>query len=346
MSTALLYSKNSDGSVRCTACRRYCRLKEGQVGFCGVRKNIGGTLNLLVYGRPFAVNVDPIEKKPVLHAYPGARIYSLSTAGCDFACKFCQNYDVSQRREVVGDHVEPYEVVEDAISHGCSGIAYTYNEPTIFTEYAMDIGKEAHKHGLFNIYVTNGYETVETVDLLSEFLDFATVDFKGNASVQFYRKYILIPDAQKIFETLDLLSETRIHIEITDLVIPEIGDSLDEGRYMTERIIDTFGKEMPLSFLRFHPDYLLQGLPPTPLVTLKDHYNMAKEMGMKYAYIGNVPGLKEQNTYCPDCGTLLVERNNLHTQKMNLKDDSRCPVCGTKIPILLGSYYEQRQVSG
>ncbi len=344
MSIALLYTQNSDGSVKCTACRRYCRLKDGQLGFCGVRKNVGGVLQLLVYGRPFAVNVDPIEKKPVLHAYPGARIYSLSTAGCDFACKFCQNYDVSQRREVIGGHMEPYEVVEDAIRNGCQGIAYTYNEPTIFTEYAMDIGKEAHKRGLFNIYVTNGYETEETVDLLTEFLDFATVDFKGNAAVQFYRKYILIPDAHKIFDTLELLSKTKIHVEVTDLVIPEIGDNLDEARYMIQRVADIFGNEMPLGFLRFHPDYLLQNLPDTPVETLMEHYRLAKDMGMRYVYIGNVPGMKEQNTYCPNCGSLLIERNNLHTRKLNILDDARCPVCGTKIPIILGSFHKQREI--
>jgi len=345
MRVATLYRPNDNGTVTCTACRRYCRLKDGQTGFCGVRKNVGGVLQLLVYGRPLAVNVDPIEKKPVLHAYPGTNIYSLSTAGCDFACKFCQNYDISQRREVVGDHMEPYEIVEEAIRYGCQGIAYTYNEPTIFTEYAMDIGKEAHRHNLFNIYVTNGYETEETMDLLREFLDFATVDFKGNAAIDFYRKYILVPDSHAIFDTLELFKRAKIHVEITDLVIPEIGDRLDEARYMIERVREIFGDEMPVSFLRFHPDYILKNLPVTPLSTLIEHYRLARDMGMKYVYIGNVPGLKEQNTYCPKCGALLVERNYLYTQKIFLGKDSRCPICGTKIPIIMGDFYEQRELT-
>jgi pyruvate formate lyase activating enzyme len=338
MKAAVLFHENEDGSITCTACRRYCRLRNNQIGFCGVRKNVDGVLQLLVYGRPFAVNIDPIEKKPVLHAYPGTKIYSLSTAGCDFACKFCQNYEISQRREVVGEHMEPYEIVDEAIRYGCQGIAYTYNEPTIFTEYAMDIGKEAHKHGLFNIYVTNGYETAETVDLLKEFLDFATVDFKGNASIEFYRKYILVPDSHKIFDTLELLKDTKIHTEITDLVVPEIGENLDEAAYMIQRVKEIFGDEMPISFLRFHPDYLLNYLPSTPADVLIQHYELARKMGMKYVYIGNVPGLKEQNTYCPKCGTLLIKRDNLNTQIVNLKDDSRCPKCGTKIPILMGKF--------
>lgn len=332
---ATLYEPLSGGAVKCTACRRYCRLKPGQTGFCGVRKNVEGELDLLVYGIPMAINIDPIEKKPVLHAYPGSRVLSFGTSGCDFACKFCQNYEMSQRREVMGKRTTPEEIVDMAIRKGCRGIAYTYNEPTIFLEFADEVGRLAHSKGLFNIFVTNGYETPEAVRSMENFLDFATVDFKGNASREFYRKYISIGDPESIFDTLSLLKQTHIQVEITDLVAPGIGDSLKEAESMISRILDIFGPEMPLSFLRFHPDYLLMDLPPTPVETLMEHYRLALDMGLKYVYIGNVPGLREQNTYCPDCGKLLVERNYMNTRKLWLLPDSSCPGCGRKIPFLM-----------
>ena len=332
---ASLYEPLGWGTVKCTACRRYCRLKPGQTGFCGVRKNIDGYLDLQVHSIPMAINIDPIEKKPVLHAYPKSRILSFGTSGCNFACKFCQNYEMSQRREVVGRKTTPEEIVDLAIRNGCDGIAYTYNEPTIFLEFAEDIGKLAHEKGLFNIFVTNGYESPEAVESLKNFLDFATVDFKGNASQEFYRKYISIGDPDSIFDTLSLLRNTSIHVEVTDLVIPEIGDDLKEAEIMISRVLEIYGPNMPISFLRFYPDYLLRDLPPTPVKTLMEHYRLAMDMGVKYVYIGNVPGLKEQNTYCPTCGTLLVKRDYLETTQMNLLTDSTCPRCGEKIPFLL-----------
>ena len=338
---AALYEPVEGDMVRCTACRRYCKLRPGQTGFCGVRKNIDGALDLLVHSIPMAVNIDPIEKKPVLHAYPGSRILSFGTSGCNFACKFCQNYEMSQRREVVGRKTSPEEIVDLAVRTGCQGIAYTYNEPTIFIEFAEEVGKLAHKEGLFNIFVTNGYETPEAVESLKRFLDFATVDFKGNASEEFYRKYISIRDPDSIFDTLSILKNTDIHVEITDLVVPEIGDDLHEAGFMISKILDIFGPEMPLSFLRFHPDYLLRDLPPTPVKTLKEHYKLAKGMGLKYVYIGNVPGLKEQNTYCPECGALLVKRNNMETVRMNLRANSRCPECDMEIPLILRNREEE-----
>lgn len=317
-------------------------MKPGQTGFCGVRKNIDGDLDLLVHSIPMAINIDPIEKKPVLHAYPGSRILSFGTSGCNFACKFCQNYEMSQRREVVGYRNTPEEIVNHAIRTGCQGIAYTYNEPTIFIEFAEDVGKIAHEKGLFNIFVTNGYESPEAVESMKNFLDFATVDFKGNASEEFYRKYISIGDSGSIFDTLALLKKTDIRVEITDLVVPRIGDDLKEAESMISRILEIFGPEMPLSFLRFHPDYLLRDLPPTPFETLKEHYSLAKDMGMKFVYIGNVPGAKEQNTYCPKCGELLISRNYFDTTKVNLLSDSTCPNCREKIPFLLNTLEERK----
>lgn len=332
---AMLYETSEGEAVRCTACRRYCTLKPGQTGFCGVRKNVDGALDLLVHSMPMGMNIDPIEKKPILHAYPGSRVLSFGTSGCNFACKFCQNYDMSQRRDIVGRKTTPEEIVETAIRNGCQGIAYTYNEPTIFIEFAEEVGKIAHRNGLFNIFVTNGYETPEAVDSMKRFLDFATVDFKGNASTEFYRKYISIGDPGSIFDTLSQLKETDIHVELTDLVIPEIGDNIHEARLMISHIVDIFGDDIPMCFLRFHPDYLLNELPVTPLVSLMEHYDLAREMGMNYVYIGNVPGIREQNTYCPGCRNLLVQRDRMRTVKVNLLPESTCPECGKSIPFIL-----------
>lgn len=337
MATALLYRDNRDGTLTCTACRRYCRLRAGQTGFCGVRTNMGGKLDLEVHSLPFAINVDPIEKKPVLHAYPGSRIYSLGTAGCNFACMFCQNFEMSQRRSVTGVGMTPEEIVEDAVRLHCTGIAFTYNEPTIFAEFSRDVGLIAHKKGLFNIFVTNGYETPEAVDLIADFLDFATVDFKGDASVDFYRRYMSVPDPSHIFDTVERLYRRGVHLEITDLVIPGLVSGDAPLISMIERLLKIAGDELPISFLRYHPDYKMSE-PATPLDLLKHHYQIAHNMGMKYVYIGNVPGIREQNTYCPSCGSLLVERDMMHTISIRITDESRCPVCGEKIPIKMGRF--------
>lgn len=337
MSAAILYRNNPDGSITCTACRRYCRLRNGQTGFCGIRTNSTGRLDLQVHSLPFSVNVDPIEKKPVLHAYPGVRIYSFGTTGCNFACRFCQNYEMSQRREVAGIRMSPEDIVDDAVRMGCSGIAYTYNEPTIFAEFAQDVGLIAHRRGLFNIFVTNGYETPESVDLISNFLDFATVDFKGDASPEFYRRYMSVPDPSFIFDTISLLLEKGIHVEVTDLVIPQVVTGDTYLISMIERLQEIAGNEVPLSFLRYHPDYRMTE-PSTPLDLLRNHYTTARRMGMKYVYIGNVPGISEQNTYCPSCGSLVVERDMLHTLSVRLTGGGNCPACGAKIPIILGKF--------
>lgn len=332
---ARLFRTLENDSVICTACRRYCRLRPGQTGFCGVRKNEGGSLDLMVHSIPMAINIDPIEKKPVLHAYPGSRVLSFGTAGCNFACRFCQNYEMSQRRRVTGTRATPEDIVQAAVANGCRGIAYTYNEPTIFMEFAEDVGKLAHEHGLFNVFVTNGYETPEAVESMKHFLDFATVDFKGNAAVEFYRKYISIGDPDSIFDTLLLLRDTDIHLEITDLVIPGIGDDLGEAERMLGRIIEIFGYDIPVSFLRFHPDYLLRDIERTPVDTLRAHHSLARSLGLRYVYIGNVPGLDEQNTYCPECHELLIRRDFLETTDFRLSRNSTCPSCGLRIPFIL-----------
>jgi pyruvate formate lyase activating enzyme len=330
---ASLYEKKGD-RIRCTACERYCYLREGQSGFCGVRTFKNGVLNLDVYNYPFGYNVDPIEKKPVLHMYPGSRILSFGTSGCNFACKYCQNYEMSQRKTVEGEYMTPEKIIKIARKLHADGIAYTYNEPTIFMEFAHDVGILAHKQGLFNIFVTNGYETPESMEMAAEFLDAMTVDFKGNAEEKFYNRYISVMHPDLIYKTIESALNHGIHTEITDLVIPEIGDNLDAAEKMIAKIKEIGGEYMPVSFLRYHPDYKLS-LPYTPLETLKEHYNLAKSMGMHYIYLGNVREENYENTYCPGCGALLIQRHGFDSTIINLNSDGRCTHCGFQTGILL-----------
>ncbi|HSF28019.1 MAG TPA: radical SAM protein, partial [Nitrosopumilaceae archaeon] len=234
---AILYEKLPNDKVRCTACARYCEIGKGQIGLCGIRGNENGKLQLYVYGKVISGNVDPIEKKPVIHYKPGTSIFSIATTGCNWLCRYCQNFDISQRRKIEGVDMTPEDVVNQALKLKADGIAYTYNEPSIFIEFARDCGVAAHSKGLFNIFVSNGYDTPESVKMMGEFLDCITVDFKGNAEPQFTRKFIGIPDPKPIFDTLiEIRDKTKIHVEITDLVVPQVGDSLEYARKLCKFI--------------------------------------------------------------------------------------------------------------
>lgn len=332
MKEAFLQKKLGNERIMCTACNRYCKLRPNQTGFCGVRKNVKGKLMLLVHGFPAAIHVDPIEKKPLFHFYPGTRFLSIGTTGCNFACFFCQNWDLSQRREIIGTKLTPKQAVRIALDYGCKGISYTYNEPTIFFEYAYDTGKLARKHGLVNMFVTNGYESEEAIKMVGDFLDAAAVDLKGNANPEFYKKYILIPSEERIFETLLRLKDAKLHIEITDLVVPKIGDKLEDVKKLARWIADNLGPETPLHFLRFFPHHKLSHLPPTPVEVLEKHWKVAKEVGLKYVYLGNVPGHKFENTYCPNCNTVVLQRFGVNLINNNL-DGDECKNCGEKVDV-------------
>ncbi|MCS7123462.1 MAG: AmmeMemoRadiSam system radical SAM enzyme [Candidatus Aenigmarchaeota archaeon] len=328
---ARLFEKVNE-SVVCKACARKCILSKGQIGFCGVRKNIGGNLYLLVYGKVIACNIDPIEKKPVMHYMPGSRIFSIGTTGCSWACAYCLNFDISQRREISGIEMSPKEIVEGAISNNCQGIAYTYNEPSIFIEFASDVGRIAKKKGLINIFVTNGFYTEETVKEVKKFLNCATIDIKGNANLDFVRKYILIQSPQPIFDTL-LQLKNSIHIEVTDLIIPKIGDDTEDCKKLCKFLFDNFGPDLPLHFLRFHPDYKLLNIPQTPIETLEKHHKIAREIGFNYVYIGNVWGHPYENTYCPECNNVVIGRFGFSITSWNLDDKNNCKFCGYKIKV-------------
>src|SRR5581483_214113 len=261
-------------------------------------------------------------------------------------CKYCQNYDISQRRKIEGTDMTPEQVVDLAIKSGSDGIAYTYNQPSIFIEFARDCGVIARKKGLFNIFVSNGYDTPETVKMMDEFLDCITVDFKGNAEAQFTRKYIGVPDPQPIFESLhEIHTKTKMHVEITDLVVPQVGDNLEYARKLCKFVYDEFGPDIPIHFLRFHPDYKMMEFEQTPVGTLEKHHQIAKEVGLKYAYLGNVPGHPLEHTYCPECKKIVVKRYGFDIQGWYLDDKNNCSHCGNKIPIVgkLAENYKQNR---
>ncbi|HIP65228.1 MAG TPA: AmmeMemoRadiSam system radical SAM enzyme [Pyrodictium sp.] len=335
---ALLWKpvKDRPGYVECCLCGRRCVVAPDRYGVCGVRKNVGGKLYTLVYGLLTAMNVDPIEKKPMYHFEPGSSVFSISTVGCNFYCRFCQNWEISQsrlERGLYGKYVPPEETVRTAKAYGAEGMAYTYNEPTVFFEYMLDVAKLAKREGLYNMMVTNGYITPEAVDMLSPYMDAATVDFKGGGNKDFYRKFMGVPDPTPIFQALEAMKEKKWFIEVTNLVVPEHGDKVEDIRRLAKWIVEHLGPETPFHLLRFHPDYNLLDLPPTPVETLEKLAKVARDEGLEYVYIGNVWGHPLENTYCPRCGYMVIERHGFTITAWRLTKDNRCPKCGYKINI-------------
>jgi pyruvate formate lyase activating enzyme len=333
---AQLYEPLDGEKVRCTACARYCTIPSGSHGFCFVRKNEGGRLLLLSYGRAAAVQVDPVEKKPLSHFHPGARVFSIGTVGCNWRCQYCQNAEISQEREVSGRPLPPRSAVDGARRYGCAGITFTYNEPTIFIEYALDVIREAHRAGLFANFVTNGYMTPEAVEVLAPHLDAVSVDFKGSGEPGFMRKYITAKGPDPILSTIKDLKSRGVHVEVTDLIVPEVGDSDEATRSLARYVAKELGPATPFHLLRFHPDYHMMDLPETPIATLERHHAIAKEEGLEYAYLGNVWGHRLEHTYCPACGAVAVRRYGFTIQGWNLDAANRCRRCGHAVPMVGG----------
>ncbi len=338
MRPAMLWEPVPDkpGWVKCNLCERRCIIAPGRYGACGVRKNIDGKLYTLVYGLLTAMNIDPIEKKPLYHFYPGSRVLSISTVGCNFFCKFCQNWVISQSRlekGLYGVFRTPEEVVEAAKRYEADGISYTYNEPTIFFEFMYDTARLAKKEGLFNTMVTNGYATPEAVDMLGPYMDAATVDFKGGGSKEFYKKYVGVLDPEKIFNTILAMKDKGWFIEITNLVVPRVGDREEDVRRLARWIVENLGPETPFHLLRFHPDYKMMDFPPTPVETLERLAKIAMEEGLKHVYIGNVVGHPLEHTYCPKCGYRVIERIGFTIVSWRLGEGNTCPKCGYRLNI-------------
>ena len=328
--------KDKPGYVVCNLCHRRCIIAPGRWGVCGVRKNVGGKLYTYVYGLLTAANLDPIEKKPLMHFEPGSSVLSVSTVGCNFFCRFCQNWSLSQSRlekGLYGEYISPEELVGYAVRMGADGLSYTYNEPTIFYEYMYDTAKIAKEKGLFNTMVTNGYMTPEAIGELGPYMDAATVDFKGSGNREFYRRFMGVPDPEPIYESLLAMKKEGWWIEVTDLIVPRYGDGEEDLRRLAAWVRDNLGDETPFHLLRFHPDYLMTDVPPTPVETLDKLAKIAMEEGLKHVFIGNVWGHPLENTYCPRCGYPVIERRGFTITAWRLTKDNRCPRCGYKLNI-------------
>lgn len=332
MKEALFYEKLND-LVRCRLCPRRCTIKPGNVGYCRARKNVGGKLHSLVYGKPVAVNIDPIEKKPFYHFHPGSTALSIGTIGCNFSCKYCQNWEMSQASFEDLPHIEfpPEKAVEEAIRYGCVGISYTYNEPTVFYEYTLETAKLAKEKGLTNTYVTNGCIEEEPLVKISPYLDAANIDLKG-FDEKFYRE-ICGAELEWVLRSIKSYVRHKIWIELTNLVVPGKNDDLEEIKEMCEWIIENCGDHTPLHFSRFFPAYKMLNLPPTPIETLERAWKVAKDAGLKYVYIGNVPGHPYDNTYCYSCGKLVIKRLGFEVLEFKIRE-GKCYNCGAKIHVI------------
>lgn len=327
----LIYEKLEDSKVRCGVCPRFCVVKDGERGFCMVRENRGGVLYSLVYGKAVSSAVDPVEKKPFFHFAPGSRALSVATVGCNLRCDFCQNYRISYGWEDVrGERKSPSDLVKDAKKYGCQGIAYTYTEPTVFLEYAHDTMLEAGDK-LYNVFVSNGYMTAETVEKIAPHLDAINVDLKGGK--EFYREHCQVPDPEPIYEALKELKRQDVHVEVTNLIIPDENDDEGSVRERVEWIKNNIGKETPLHFSRFQPHLELKDKRPTPVETLEKAIDVAKEEGMLYVYSGNVSGHESESTYCPECNQLVIKRRGFSIQEFGLEGGTECGNCGEKVHI-------------
>jgi pyruvate formate lyase activating enzyme len=315
-------------SVRCVACAHRCVLRPGRIGICGVRQNRGGWLYTLVYGQVVASKAEPIEKKPFYHFLPGSTAFSVATAGCNFHCAFCQNWAISQahREGVVPEsrQITPDEVVEEAVAAGVRSVAYTYVEPTVFIEFAFDSMVRARAAGLRNVFVTNGYETPEAIELVAPYLDAANVDLKA-ANDRFYRR-ICGARWEPVRDAVVEMRRRGIWLELTTLLIPGLNDNRRELRAMAEWIATAVGPETPWHLTRFQPAYRLSELRPTPAATLVKAAAIGREVGLRHVYVGNAPEVEAATTSCSRCGEVLIARADYAVTEWRLAE-GRCPRC-------------------
>ncbi|MEK0338085.1 MAG: AmmeMemoRadiSam system radical SAM enzyme [Nitrosopumilus sp.] len=347
MHEAILYKRLDNNKVQCTACKQNCIIPKNNIGICGVRQNKDGKLYLLVYGKASSYNIDPIEKKPLYHFMPSTEIFSIGTVGCNFSCDFCQNWDTSQitkelknkllkEKKIADIDVEiskfgyqlpPEKIVEICIEKNIPSIAYTYNEPTVFFEYAYDTAKLAHEKGIKNVFVTNGYETEEALKLLKPYLNAMNIDLKS-FNDEFYKK-LCKARLQPVLETIKLAHKLGIWIEITTLIIPGKNDSDEELKKIANFIVN-INKNIPWHIIAFHPDYKMTDISSTSLNTLQKAYNIGKKAGLNYVYTGNILDDEHSNTYCPKCSTLLIKRSGYSISIENF-ENGKCNKCSEKI---------------
>ncbi|MGA1876059.1 MAG: AmmeMemoRadiSam system radical SAM enzyme [bacterium] len=333
MIEAQFYEKKSEQKVKCYLCSHRCLISPGGIGICGVRQNIDGTLYSLVYGKAIADNPDdPIEKKPLFHFYPGSQSFSIATVGCNFRCLHCQNFSISQMAqggaEIMGKGLSPEDIVSLAKRHQCRSISYTYTEPTIFLEYALDTAHLAHMQGIKNVFVTNGYITPEALQAAYTAIDAANIDLKSFDEQRHLR--LCGAKLKPVLESIQLYHELGIWIEVTTLIIPNYNDSPEELQKIA-RFLVNIDPRIPWHVTRFFPTYKLTTEPVTPRETLQKAREIGLEEGLRYVYTGNIPGDVGENTYCYRCGELLIQRRGFWLQANRLKEGGRCPSCGTRM---------------
>jgi pyruvate formate lyase activating enzyme len=325
------FSSLEGGEIQCELCPHRCRVAKGKRGICRVRENRDGRYYSLVYGNPCAVHPDPIEKKPFFHVLPGTISYSLATVGCNFQCKFCQNWEISQAspEDVYSKEFSPEMVVKEAKEIRARSVAYTYVEPTIFYEYMLDIGTLVKKSGLLNVYHSNGFINPDPLKNLCKVLDAANIDLKGFTE-NFYHE-LCSGELTPVLETLKTLKKEKIHLEITNLIIPTKNDDLSVLKEMCLWIKKELGADTPIHFSRFYPLYKLKSLPPTPVSTLDKAREAALSAGLEFVYVGNIPGHASENTFCPKCKKRIIQRTGYMVGEINMKD-GKCRYCGKPIP--------------
>ena len=337
MKEVYLYKKLKEKQVQCQTCNHYCVILPGKRGICRVRENRNGTLYALNYGKIVARHIDPIEKKPLFHFLPGSKTYSIAAVGCNFKCGNCQNYEISQAPKTQdiawGENLTPEEIVKEAIKNSCPSIAYTYTEPAIFLELALDTMKIARKKGLKNIWVSNGFMSKESVKLVVPYLDADNIDIKS-FSEEFYRENCKAR-LQPVLDTTKLMKKSGVWVEITTLTIPALSDSKEMFRDIAKFIYKELGPETPWHISQFSGaiSWKLQHLPDTPVEILKMGYEIGKEMGLKYVYTGNVSGLPSEDTLCPKCGALCINRFGYSVKRFD--KNGQCPKCGENLNLIL-----------
>jgi len=328
---AKFYQKLPNRKIKCKLCPRECNVGDRERGYCGVRENRGGTYYSLVHSRVCAAHVDPIEKKPLFDYLPGTLAFSLATAGCNVNCKFCQNWDISQARpeQIPADYLPPQRIVDLAKQYSCPTIAYTYSEPVVFSEFLMDAADAGHQAGLRSVVVSNGYMQEEALKTAYGKMDAVKIDLK--AFTESYYSKVVTGQLKPVLDSLVNLKKMGKWTEIVYLVVPTLNDSDSEFSGLAQWIKANLGVDVPLHFTQYHPEYLLKNLPITPVPTLERAKAIADAEGLHYVYIGNVPGHPAQNTYCPQCKSLLVERVGFTASRMLIRKDS-CPFCHHPIP--------------
>ncbi len=329
MREAELYRKMPNRAVSCFLCQRRCYLKEGETGYCHVRKNVEGKLISLNWGKCPAYCIDPIEKKPFYHFMPGSNALSFAAVGCNFRCEHCQNWEISQPKQIFGREISPESMVKMALGGRAQGIAYTYTEPTIFFEYAKDTALLARKQGLYNVFVTNGYMTPDAIEKM-DFLDAARIDLKAFTD-KFYKQICGDAHLEPVLKSIKLLHK-KMHVEVITLLIPTLNDSDEEIKELSSWV-SKLDKNIPLHFTGYYPANRMK-IKPTPVETLTRAREIAMEQGLRFVYTGNRPGDKGENTYCPKCNELVIERFGFEVTGNLLQNGNKCPKCNEKLPIV------------